>query len=77
LRKKALEPSDQRAFSVLDGGETVYIKVMDEESKEWICAHGALGTWEPKVRGKKPKAGDLIQRYGLLGEVEAHRLGLL
>ncbi|KAF8865410.1 hypothetical protein BDZ45DRAFT_796717 [Acephala macrosclerotiorum] len=75
LRKQALQPSNQRAFSVFDGGETVYVKIVDEEGTEYVQSYApGGGTWEVKVRGRKPKAEDVVATRGI---AEAYRLGLL
>lgn len=75
LRKKVLEPTNERAFDIFDGGETVYVKIVDEEGTEYVQCYGAgEGNWEIKVRGKKPTAADVIARYGV---GEAARLGLI
>ena len=75
LRKKALEPSNERAFNIFDGGETVYVKILDEEGTEYVQGYTpGGGQWEVKVRGKKPKAEDVIATNGL---AEAYRLGLM
>lgn len=75
FKKKALEPSNERAFDVFDGGETVYVKIVDDEGTEYVQAYDPEGgQWEVKVRGKKPKAEDVIATHGL---AEAYRLGLM
>lgn len=75
LRKQPLERSDNLAFSVFDGGETVYVKIVNAEGTEYVQGYTpGGGQWELKVRGKKPSVEDVIATRGL---VEAHRLGLL
>jgi hypothetical protein len=75
LRKKALEPSNERAFNVFDGGETVYVKILDDEGSEDAQGYApGGGRWEVKVQGKKPKAEDVVATHGL---AEAYRLGLM
>lgn len=75
LRKQALEPSNEPAFNVFDGGETVYVKIVDEEGTEYVQSYApGGGRWEVKVRGRKPKAEDVVATRGI---AEAYRLGLL
>jgi hypothetical protein len=75
LRKQALERSDERAFNIFDGGETVYVKIVNEEGTEYVQGYTFDGGhWELEVRGKKPKAEDVIATHGA---AEAYRLGLL
>ena len=75
LRKKRLEPSDDRAFSIFDGGETVYVKIVDDESTENVQNYTPReGEWQVKRRGTKPKVEDVIATHGV---AEAYRLGLL
>ncbi|KAK5721873.1 hypothetical protein LTR15_006466 [Elasticomyces elasticus] len=47
-RRQLLMPSDARVNAILDGGETVYAKVFDDEGNEWIG--DATGGFEPKRR---------------------------
>ncbi|KAE9380088.1 hypothetical protein N431DRAFT_552319 [Stipitochalara longipes BDJ] len=42
LRKHPLERSNERAFNILDGGETVYVKIVDDEGTEYVKSY-ALG----------------------------------
>jgi hypothetical protein len=56
LRKQALERSEERAFSVFDGGETVYVKIVDDEGREYVRDYRpGGGRWQVKVRGRKRK----------------------
>jgi hypothetical protein len=51
LRKQALERSGERAFNIFDGGETVYVKIVDEEGTEYVRDYTSGGDrWELKVR---------------------------
>jgi len=36
FREKALERSDEPAFATSDGGETVYVKIVDEDGTEYV-----------------------------------------
>lgn len=75
MRKKELEDSDERAFKVFNGGETVYVKILDDEGVEYVQNYTpGEGRWTVKVRGRKPKVEDVIATHGA---VEAYRLGLL
>lgn len=51
------------------------MKILDEEGTEYVQGYTpGGGQWEAKVRGKKPKAEDVIATNGL---AEAYRLGLM
>ncbi|KAL2069567.1 hypothetical protein VTL71DRAFT_14246, partial [Oculimacula yallundae] len=73
LRKKRLERSDERAFKTFDSGETVHVKIVDEEGTEYVQSYSEGGDWDVKVRGRKPKVDDVIAKHG---KAEAYRLGL-
>ncbi|KAK4959811.1 hypothetical protein LTR10_002699 [Elasticomyces elasticus] len=53
-KRQLLVPSDARVNTILDGGETVYAKVFDDEGNEWIG--DAMGGFEPKP--KRRRAGE-------------------
>lgn len=73
--KSPLERSQERALKTLDGCETVYVKVMGVDRKEYTKNYApGRGTWIVKVRGNKPKLEDVLVTHG---ECEAGRLGLL
>ena len=36
FRKQALERSDEAAFATFDGGETVYVKIVDKDGAEYV-----------------------------------------
>lgn len=55
FHKKMLERSEEPAFDTFDGGERVYIKVMDEDGLEYTKPWFG-GSWTVKVRGKQPRA---------------------
>jgi hypothetical protein len=75
LRKQALERSEERAFNVFDGGETVYVKIMDSEGTEYVRDYTpGGGRWQAKKRGMKLNAEDVVATHGV---AEAYRLGLL
>jgi hypothetical protein len=75
LRKHPLERSHERAFNVFDGGETVYVKIVDYEGTEYVKNYTpGGGQWQVKKRGMKPNVMDVVASHGI---AEAHRLGLL
>ena len=37
MRKQALVPSDETASNIFDGGETVYVKIVDDERGRNTC----------------------------------------
>ena len=75
LRKQRLKRSDDQAFSIFDSGETVYVKIVDDEGTEYVQNYTpGEGEWQVKRRGTKPKVEDVIAAYGM---GEARRLGLL
>jgi hypothetical protein len=75
LRKHPLERSYERAFNVFDGGETVYVKIVDYEGTEYVKDYTpGGGRWQVKKRGMKPKVEDVVASHGI---AEAYRLGLL
>jgi hypothetical protein len=39
LRKQSLERLNKSAFNVFDGGETVYVKIVDEEGTEYVQSY--------------------------------------
>ncbi|KAK5699469.1 hypothetical protein LTR97_005597 [Elasticomyces elasticus] len=55
-KRQLLVPSDARVNTILNGGETVYAKVFDDEGNEWIG--DAMGGFEPKPKRKRRRAGE-------------------
>lgn len=45
----ALQPGPEKAFRIFNGGETVHVKVMDDEGKEYVLAYGREYNYERKV----------------------------
>lgn len=66
LRKQALERSHEPAFNIVDGGETVNVRIVDEEGTEYVKYYTrGGGRWQVKKLGSKPKVEDVVATRGI------------
>ncbi|KII91640.1 hypothetical protein PLICRDRAFT_173458 [Plicaturopsis crispa FD-325 SS-3] len=50
--RQELPQSDERIDTLFDGGETVYVKVYDDDDNQRVYDHGS-GEWENHVPGRR------------------------